>query len=54
MDKTIFTRQEIAEYLKVTTMTIDRYEKRGMPVLRPKGGDPKYCVEDILSWMAEG
>lgn len=52
MKKTILTRTEIADYLKVVTMTIDRYEKKGMPVLRPKGGgDPRYCVEDILSWM---
>jgi len=52
MKKTILTRQEIAEYLKVTTMTIDRYEKKGMPVLRPQGGgDPRYCVEDVLKWM---
>ena len=51
MEKTLKTRQEIAKYLKVTVVTIDRYEKRGMPVLRPQGGDPRYCVEDILKWM---
>lgn len=50
--KTILTRKEIADYLKVSTMTVDRYEEKGMPVLRPKGGgDPRYCVEDILDWM---
>lgn len=47
----LLTRKEIAEFLKVTTMTIDRYEKKGMPVLRPAGGDPKYDPQAIVEWM---
>lgn len=48
----LMTRKEIAEFLKVTTMTIDRYERAGMPTLRPpKGGDPKYNPDEVIEWM---
>lgn len=47
----LLTKVEIAEKLRVTTMTIDRYEKKGMPVLRPAGGDPRYDFDAIIEWM---
>ena len=48
----LMTKREIAEFLNVSTMTVDRYEKAGMPVLRPPmGGDPKYDKDDIVDWM---
>ena len=47
----IMTKQEIAAFLKVSTMTIDRWEKRGMPVMRSHGGDPRYDSDDIVAWM---
>lgn len=47
----LLTKTEIAQKLKVTTITIDRYEKKGMPVLRPAGGDPRYDFEAIIEWM---
>ena len=48
----LLTRKEIAKTLRVSTTTIDRYEKDGMPVLRPpNGGDPKYEEDKILEWL---
>ena len=47
----LMTKVEIAQKLRVTTMTIDRYEKNGMPVLRPAGGDPRYDFDAIVEWM---
>ena len=50
----LLTKQEIADHLKVSKMTIDRYEKRGMPVMRPEGCDPRYELEEVLKWMRGG
>lgn len=50
----LFTRQEIAAFLKVSTTTIDRYEKAGMPVLRPpSGGDPRYEEKKVIEWLSK-
>lgn len=51
MSRTILTKKQLAEFLKVSQITIDRYEAKGMPVLRPPEGSPRYCQEDVLEWM---
>jgi excisionase family DNA binding protein len=46
------TREEIAEYLKVSTMTISRYISQGMPHLRaPEGGRVLFDPDDVVAWL---
>ena len=47
----ILTKQELATKLKRSVMTIERFEKRGMPVLRGEGCAPLYILEEVLDWM---
>lgn len=47
----IMTKREIAEFFKVKDLTITRWEKNGMPVMRAHGGDPRYDSDDIVAWM---
>ena len=47
------TKKEIADFLRVTVYTIDRYVKeRGMPYYRV-GTEPRYLPADIIDWMQQ-
>ena len=47
----ILTRKELAEKMKVTVQTVVNWETKGMPVLRPVGGDPRYDWDDVKKWL---
>ena len=45
----MLTRKEIAEYLQVHPITVDRLVKRGMPSLK-FGGSIRFDLEDVKDW----
>lgn len=47
----ILTRKELAKKLQVTTAAVVIWEKKGLPVLRPAGGDPRYEWDDVKKWL---
>lgn len=48
----LLTQKELAKFLKVTTKTIQRYEKEGLPVFSdvPK----RYDLEQVKKWLKAG
>lgn len=47
----IVTKKELADFFKVTTMTINRWEKKGLPAMRAHGGAPRYDTDAVIEWM---
>ena len=48
----MLARKEIAEYLQVHPITVDRLVKRGMPSLK-FGGSVRFDLEDVKKWAKE-
>ena len=47
----MMTKKELAEYLKVTTMTIDRYMAKGMPFIKLPTGTVRYELDAVMDWV---
>lgn len=47
----MFTKQELAEYLKVTIPTIDRYMKKGMPYIKLPTGTVRFDISEVEKWI---
>ena len=46
----LYTKDHLAQLLKVHPRTIDKYVKLGMPVI--KIGDlPRFDYEDVIDWL---
>jgi excisionase family DNA binding protein len=52
MVEEIFTKEELATYLKVTERTIDRLRKKGMPFLKV-GDTVRFQKDAVLKWLEE-
>jgi len=48
MEKTLITREELAERWPFDTRTIQRYESDGVLTRNPNFKKPTYCMEEIL------
>ena len=46
----LLTQKELADYLKVTEMTLYRWRKEGMPYIRV-GKQVRYEKEAVLIWL---
>lgn len=46
----MLTRNELAELLKVHVNTIDRYVKKGMPVIKVTGA-VRFDLDDVMAWL---
>ena len=49
----MLTKQELAEILKVTVPTIDRYMKDGMPYMKFATGKVRFELEEVKKWAYE-
>jgi excisionase family DNA binding protein len=49
----MLTKQELAEILKVTVPTIDRYMKDGMPYMKFATGKVRFEIEEVKKWAYE-
>ncbi len=54
MDGELLTRKELAQKLKVSVITINRWEKSGLPVIKVNGNRPRYDYQKVLDWMNKG
>lgn len=54
MDDIIITTRAIAKELDVTTQTIYRWIKKGMPFIQLANGRRGYRMKDINEWMLGG
>jgi excisionase family DNA binding protein len=50
MEEDIFTKKELADYLKVSVGTIDRMMKLGLPHLKLKGA-VRFEKQKVISWL---
>jgi hypothetical protein len=48
----LLTRQQIAQAIQVTTKTVARMVKDGMPEQRV-GDSPRYRLTDVLAWIEQ-
>ena len=48
--KNLITRNHLAELLSVKPLTINRWEKRGLPVMHI-GELPRYDFMDVMDWI---
>lgn len=51
--QTYLTRSECAQYLKISTDTLDRLVKRGMPHTKIMGM-PRFNLIKIIAWVDAG
>ena len=49
----MLTKKEIAEYLKVSIPTIDRYMASGMPCVKLPSGTVRFEIEAVKKWIQE-
>lgn len=47
----ILTKKEIAELFKVSQQTVDRWIKKGMPVIKIPGSNQRFDKEEVIAWM---
>lgn len=47
----MMTKKELAEFLKVTTMTIDRYMAKGMPFIKLPTGTVRFEKNAVMEWV---
>ena len=47
----MLTRKELAQHLKVTDRTIDRYRKIGMPFITTRTGLIRFNLDDVVEWL---
>jgi excisionase family DNA binding protein len=46
----LLTQKELAEFLKITEMTLYRWRKEGMPYIKA-GKQVRYEKEEVLKWL---
>lgn len=46
----MLTKKELAEILKVSVPTIDRYMKSGMPYMKLATGKVRFEIEEVKRW----
>jgi len=49
----MMTKQELADYLKVGVITIERNVKKGMPNYKLPQGSIRFKIEEVEEWMKE-
>ena len=49
----MLTKKGLADYLKVTDRTIDRYRKAGMPCIITFTGLVRFDLDAVMVWFAE-
>lgn len=55
--ETFLTRKQLAETLKVSAVTIQRWGREGCPAfevgtaIHPKGRRPRYRLSEVLAWL---
>ncbi len=49
--KSMLTKKELALHLKVTTMTIDRHMKNGLPYIKFPNGTVRFDLEKVMEWL---
>jgi len=47
----MLTKKQIAEHLKVTERTIDRYRKNGMPSVTTRTGLVRFELDKVVEWL---
>lgn len=47
----MMTKKELAEFLKVATMTIDRYMSKGMPFVKLPTGTVRFEIDAVMEWV---
>lgn len=47
----MLTKKELALILKVTTMTIDRHMKNGLPYKKFPNGTVRFDLEKVMEWL---
>ncbi len=52
MNDEILTKQEIAQLLKVSEITIDRWRKEGLPAIKVRS-KVLFNKKDVLQWLSE-
>lgn len=52
MEEEIFTKEELAKFLKTTIRTVDRLRTEGMPFFRI-GNMVRFNKEKVLAWLEE-
>ena len=50
MDDEILTKEELADYLRISIRTIDRLMKEGMPYLKIRG-TVRFEKKKVFSWL---
>ncbi len=53
---TILTEKEMADLIKVSRTTLQRWRKEGMPHIKLEGirGSVRYDYGDVVAWMKKG
>ncbi len=49
----MLTKKELAETLKVSVPSIERYMKAGMPYLKMANGSVRFEIEEVKKWAYE-
>jgi len=52
-DAIYIKRKKLAELLSVTPRTIQRWEEKGLPVIRINGAAPMYDFTQVKKWIEE-
>ena len=52
-EKQFLTKQQLADHLQVSTMTIDRYRKRGLPWTRAGVKLVRFDLEAVNDWLEQ-
>jgi len=47
----MLTKKELAEYLKLSIPTIDRYMAAGMPCLKLHTGTVRFELDAVIDWF---
>ncbi len=52
MEKSLLTKKELSEMLKVSEATIDRWRKKGMPYIKT-GKLVRFRIDLVMDWFKE-
>ncbi len=47
----MITKKELAEEIKVTERTVDRYRSKGMPCIVLPSGTIRFELEKVMRWL---